>query len=264
MKDHVYQLNKSSLLVSVSADWHLNDLKHQLHEDGMHLGYAPLASDEYSINHYLVRRTPNLYHFMYGSIGDLVSSLHIELESGVTFQLHDAPRSAIGPDFNRFMIGSRREFGKILAATLKITPLPEHVMCVVIAVNDKNQTRDIIRHLVGHFAAPLYFCHYQGNQALDVLGHVNLKSKATEALVICLSGLSGVTMAISDILIDFLNSIDAKYVHCETASLQTYLRQLIHNDESYRLIKDLYRQILWPTTDAYMQSTLEKSLINSW
>src|SRR5687768_3192833 len=186
----MYSLNKQSRLVTVSAETKLTELKKQLAEEGLYLGYYPLDDVGYSLGYYLHRRIINLYHHKYGCLADQVSSMLVELKDGKSFHLKDAPRSAIGPDFNRMIIGSKDQLGTIKTVTLRVVSLPEKVLYGLVLIDSRDEARLILRNMVGRHMPPL-FCKYLESEAVsDLLGKLHFERKGEPAaMAFCLSGL---------------------------------------------------------------------------
>lgn len=259
----MYQINKNSHLVTVPADTKLADLKKVLIEEGLYFGYQPLGEPQHTLNHYLSRRVPNLYHFKYGSIADLTCSLLVKLPDNKNFQLKDAPRAAIGPDFNRMIIGGREKIGIIQTATLKIISIPEKVIHGIVLVNSREDAREIVRYLVGQFMRPLYCRFLNLDDSSQMLDQLKIKTKATEVFVFCLSGLKEI-VGVSQEVVD---------EHCQILGYQAHwvmnkrehevVRFYIHSPEAYKDILDQYRYFLWQAADNTQQGLWEKDFTDS-
>lgn len=256
-----YQLNKTSHLVTVSSEENLQDFKKKLFSEGFYLGFYPLGSSDKSIKYYLDRRVPNLYHFRYGSLAEQVSSAEILLPHGEEFHLKDAPRAAIGPDFNRMIIGSRGALGQFKKVTLKIVALPEKVVHGVIPVLDKDQARHIISQMVGRFLPPLYFRYFDNETATPFMEELKIKNKLDEALLLCLSGLPSMVNAYQKIIEALSQEMG---LNCHWPDKKTSLDVInthVHNTESYSCIRDQYRQFLWTASESSGQSLWEKDFL---
>ncbi|OVE82043.1 hypothetical protein BVY03_01985 [bacterium K02(2017)] len=258
----MFQLSKNSHLLTVSCDKKLNDIKRQLIDEGLYFGYYPLDKDDFDLNHYLIRRIINLYHFTYGPLSDLVSSLLVRLNNGKSFQLKDAPRSSIGPDFNRMIIGSKERLGKITTATIKVTAIPELVSHALISVPNKEQAKKTITHLIAEFAHPMYFRHFDLSQSDSFLKELKSKFHKTEVLLICFSGLKNLVKGKQDLLSEYCESHHFQLKWINKKFENEIIRDHIHSLESYRSIKDQYRNYIWPAAENTTQTQFEKEFLN--
>jgi len=260
----MFQLNKQSQLLTVSADVKLADLKSQLADEGFYFGYYPLEEFHHSIRHYLKRRYVNLYYFKYGSLPDLVSSCICELSNGKTFHLKDAPRAAIGPDFNRMVLGSKDHFGAIKTITLKICPLPEKILHGIFLVRSRNEAKLFVRNMVGNFILPLYFRFLNLDTSIEVLEDLKIKSKPCEILLICLSGLNEMVLAQQEVLEDYCETKNINHNWIYKKQERKIITQILHNPESYKDIKEQYRNFLWPASENAAQTLLEKDFLKAF
>ena len=262
----MFSLNKQSRLVTVAAENTLAELKKDLAEEGLYLGYYPLDDPSHTINHYLMRRIANLYHYKYGSISDLVSSLLVELPDGRPFHLKDAPRAATGPDFNRLVIGAKGQLGQLKMATFRVVSLPAKVLYGIILLNSREEARATIRHMVGHFMAPLFFKYLDRLEATTLLltlgEEKENKREPREALLFCLSGLQEIVSIEEDEISTYCQNQKRELSWVAGKPGRDIVNKHIHSNESYRDIKDQYRQFLWPASDSHSQTLLEKQFFN--
>ncbi|MBF0103808.1 MAG: FAD-binding oxidoreductase [Deltaproteobacteria bacterium] len=256
------KINKNSHLVTVLADFKLSELKKELIREGLYLGYHPLDDINLPLHDYLVRRTPNLYHFKYGSISDLTSSLLVKLGEDKSFHLKDSPRPIQGPDFNKVMIGSGELLGKIKTVTLKIISIPEHVVHGLVLVHSRDCAKKIIAHMQGTFIQPLYFRFFGLGDAETILDQLKIKTKPTEALLFCLSGLREMVTVFQEVMDEFCASQHYQMNWLAKKHEHEIIHTRIHNPESYKEILEQYRHFLWRASDETAQSKWEKHFTN--
>lgn len=274
----MFQLNKISQLLTVSADTPLSEIKKGLMQEGLYLGYSPLDEIDASIEHFLKRRISNLYYYKYGSLADVVSSMIVELKNGKSFHLKDAPRAAMGPDFNRMVIGSKDNFGQIKAVTLKAITLPEKIVHGIIFLPGKTEARSLLLFLLHNFICPLYFRHFEGDDCEKIFEallskrkpehpekskHAAQNSLSGEALVFCLSGLSERVHAEQEVLSEHLEQFDYELLWLDNKEQREFVQSCLHNPESYRVIKEQYRQFFWTASDNAEQTLWEKTFLES-
>ena len=262
----MYSLNKQSRLVTAATETPLAELKKALAEEGLYLGYYPLDDPQHTVGHYLSRRTANLYHYKYGSIADLVSSLLVEMPDGRPFHLKDAPRAATGPDFNRLIIGAKGQLGTLKTATFRVVSLPEKVLYGVVLLNSREDARSTVRHLIGHFMAPLFFKYLDAQAAtplLEALGEgLDSKNAPRDTLLFGLSGLQEIVSIEEDEISTYCQNQKHELSWVAGKPGRDIVNGHLHTSESYRDIKDQYRQFLWPASDSNSQTMLEKQFFN--
>lgn len=260
-----FELNKIANLVTVDASLPLEELKRRLNRDGFYFGYHPLEATDASLGDYAARRVTNLYHFKYGSIAELTAGMTVKLKSGGCFRLKTAPRSAIGPDFNRFILGSRGRLGDILDLTLKLMSVPECVRCAIIKVPSRESARSIVAFLYGRFAKPLFFKYFDLDTAAK-LPHLKGNNKgdpATEALVVGLSGLESIVTAEEEMTEEASSEAKAIPTWLNIPESQELMNRHIFTETSYAEIAGQYRDFIHPTTDTMSQTLLEKEFLES-
>lgn len=258
----MFVLDKTSNLVTVSAEIKLSELKSALSSEGLYFGYHPMSNGETTIGAHLGKGTPNLYHFKFGSLADLTGALTVELKSGERFRLTDAPRSAVGPDFNRFVVGSDAKFGKILDATLKLVPVPENISCAIAFVPSEEAAQALVTAMIGVFVRPLFFRHFDFE---DVPKSLNAKPSklVADALVFCLCGIDDMVRAEEEVLEAYCEERDHVLKWLELAESQELMNRHVFKAENHRVILKQYSEFIWPTADASSNSVLEKKFLDS-
>lgn len=111
-----------SLLATVKASENIKALERELDLRGFTWGYKPARAAK-DLKAILDAGIPNLLAERYGEIDDICMSLKVETPDGV-IQTKQTPRSATGPDLKKIFIGSQGRYGKILEATLRLSPVP--------------------------------------------------------------------------------------------------------------------------------------------
>lgn len=256
------QLDKKSLLVKVKPTMHLPELKSELSKEGLYFGFHPLEDSGETLLFYLKNRTPNLYHFKYGSLPDLVSTMTVALPSQQSFEIKNAPRSAIGPDFNRLIIGSQGKIGKIKNVTLKLAPLPDKISCAQVALTHEDEAQTLIASLIGQFIHPLFFKYFPFDQVPPSLKIDSKSSKSKkDILFLCFSGFDSLVQIEEDILDSYCRQHNYAIQWLELSKSHKIMNQDIFTSESLQEIKKQYRVYLWPDSDSNYQKQLEKDFL---
>ncbi len=253
-------MNKSSHLVTTSTEVKLTELKKALVREGLYFGYHPLDETSFTLGHYLKSRTPNLHYFKYGSLADMVSSLVVTLADGKSFHIKDAPRAAIGPDFNRLVIGSKENFGETSSVTLKVHTLPEKMVSAVIMVNSRDGARDFLRFLLANFLHPLTFYYLPLDQATELCRDLGLTTTASECVIVSLSGLSEIVNIAIEIVNDYGLKKKTLFHVCDKKSEQETVHAMLNTQVAYGEIKDQIRTLIWPASEVAEQMEMEKAL----
>lgn len=255
----MYQLNKTSNLVTVASETPLADLKRKLSKDGLYFGYHPLSESDETLDHYLRLRIPNLYHFKYGNLADLTSSMTFELKSGMHFRLKDAPRAAIGPDFNRLLVGSEGRFGRIHNVTLRLTALPERIRCAGVALASREAAQAFVKTLIGLFVKPLFFKYFLHEDVpTGLLPPGNGPKSSSDALIIAFAGLDEMVRVEEEIVQEHCEASGHGVKWLDMGESQELMNRSIFNNQSYEAIRKQYREFLWPPSDGSHQAMIEK------
>lgn len=256
-------LSKISRLITVPPDTKIKDLKKDLIAEALYFGYVPLDENHEELGYYLSRRVINLYHYKYGNLSDQVSSLTVEMKNGKTFHMPEVPRSAIGPDFNRLVIGGKENFGKIKDVTLKLVAVPERVVHGIILAESREKARRFFAKVISQFTLFLYARYFSGKACQELLSGLKMTNSCDGVFLFCLSGLSEMVVAEQNVINGLCQ--DQKY-SChwiDSKQGREWINSQIHHVESYRDIKEQYRQFLWPSSETSDQVQMEKDFLVS-
>lgn len=258
----MFAIDKTSNLVTVTADTKLSALKGRLSGEGLYFGYHPMYDGDATIGFHLGKGTPNLYHFKFGSLADLAGSLTFELKSGERFRLTDAPRAAIGPDFNRLIVGSEDKFGKIADVTLKLVPVPERISCAAVFVPSEEAAQALVTSMIGFFVRPLFFRHFDFENVPKSLNAKPSKLVA-DAVVFCLCGIDDMVRAEEEVLQSYCEENDRILKWLELSESQDFMNRWVFKAENHPEILRQYSEFVWPPSDASVQAMSEKKFLGS-
>lgn len=255
----LYQLNKTANLVTVATETKLSALKQKLSKDGLYFGYHPLHESDDTLAAYISERTPNLYHFKFGSLSDLVSTMTVELKSGGPFRLKDAPRSAIGPDFNRCILGSQGRLARVQDVTLRLVALPERIRCSVIKLTTREAAQKFVVTLIGQFIKPLFFRHYDFESVPKFAQTRSGKEKTgSDILIFCLGGLDDIVKIEESVVENLCQTLKYDLRWLDIQESQELMNRHIFKNESYAEIQKQYSDFIWTPSDAAQHTMLEK------
>ncbi|MDP3938987.1 MAG: FAD-binding oxidoreductase, partial [Deltaproteobacteria bacterium] len=121
----VRELDEASLLVTAEAGIIGQHLEEWLNGRGYTLGHFPSSIYCSSFGGWLATRSAGQLSTKYGKIEDMVMGLEGVLPDGSRFSSKVTPRTAAGPRFDQFFIGSEGTLGVITAGTCRVRPVAE-------------------------------------------------------------------------------------------------------------------------------------------
>ncbi|EKD50994.1 MAG: hypothetical protein ACD_62C00372G0002 [uncultured bacterium] len=257
----MFQLNKKSLLVTVSPDAFLPKIEHQLALEGCWLGYAPLGDQEQPLRFHLDRNTPNLYHFKHGALSQIVSSLLCELPDGSVVHLKNAPRAATGPDIDNLFIGSGSQLGQASLVTLRVMTQPEETTHGLLLMNKPEDGARFVRHLVGSFFDPLFFRQLDTKKQPELTKRLKIKKTTCGVLLFGLSGLGEIVGIQKELINDWcaFEGLGIKWLQTKTERL--IVPQYIYDPSSGEDIKQQYHDMIWPSQKTATQAKTSQALL---
>lgn len=254
-------IDKISLTATVNATAKLSEVKRRFNREGLYFGYHAMREGEATVAEHLSEAIPNLYHFKFGSLADLVATASIALDSGASFRLPQAPRSAIGPDFVKFAIGSRGKAGCVTDVTLRLSPVPERIRCALINVPSEDAAKACVAAMVGDSVRPLFFRHFDFENAPRLPGKA--QKLVSDSLAFCLAGTDAMARAEEDVLEEYCERRDHPLRWLELTESQEFMSRFLFKNENYAVILEQYRDFLWTPHDASEQESLEKKFFES-
>jgi len=126
--NQVLDLDEDNRVVTVQAGIKLAELEPRLSKNGFTLGQFPRSYELATVGGYVSSMGTGYYSTKYGGIEDSVIRLQAVLPDGeiVWTRNRSTPRSSVGPDLSRILIGAEGAFGIVSAADLKLHKLPNH------------------------------------------------------------------------------------------------------------------------------------------
>ena len=120
--DRIKDIDIVSGTVTVQSGITMSELHRLLAERGFTTGLPTRAWRKQSLGAVLAASLDSHWGPPFGSMEDQVLALGAVLPDGTVVESRNAPRRAVGPDFDRLFLGSRGQFGIIHLATLRIYP----------------------------------------------------------------------------------------------------------------------------------------------
>lgn len=121
--DRMLQIDQKSMTATFEVGILGPALEDKLNALGFSLGHVPDSFEYSSLGGWIATRSAGQQSDAYGKIEDMVVALKMVTPVG-TLVTKPTPACAIGPDLNRFAIGSEGTLGIITEATMRIHPVP--------------------------------------------------------------------------------------------------------------------------------------------
>ena len=123
--DRIRAVHPEDRTVTAEAGVVLKDLDATLNERGLMLGHDPWTVPVATVAGTISTNGLGYRGAQYGSMGDQVLGIEAVLPDGRLLTTRAVPKASTGPALHQLFIGAEGCFGIIVAATLKVFPLPE-------------------------------------------------------------------------------------------------------------------------------------------
>ncbi|MBU0505080.1 MAG: hypothetical protein ABII18_07280 [bacterium] len=255
------ELNKKSMLVTVNPEKTLSTFKQHIANEGLYFGYYPLDDENQPILYYIQKRVPNLYHYKYGSLDQLISAITVHINDRITYHLKERPRAAIGPNFNALVTGTNNIFSEIDSLTLRLTSLPEKVLQGIMMVPHKDIAKSFLQYLIGHFMEPLFFRFIPLKDATDIQESIRGVKEPSDLLLFGLTGITEIINTEQELIEKWCYKNNIVCHWCLKKTEQDIVHKHIYVPDAYKDIRDTYRNFFWNASDASQSTEQEKELI---
>lgn len=150
------KFNDLSQLATLDPDLPWAIFQKRLAGFGYALGYEPEKNASHvTLRTILEERIPNRLALKYGEIDDLCVAVKVSKGRQVLFT-KIVPRSATGPDFKKWFLGSGTHYGRIEEVTFQIIPLPEHEEDWRISLPNQDKKRDFLKYVAASGIRPCW------------------------------------------------------------------------------------------------------------
>ena len=167
-------IDRESLTVEVEAGTHGDRLEAALGREGLTLGHYPQSLAFSSVGGWIASSSAGLASAGFGSIADLVLGLEAVLAGGDVLRLPPVPRSSLGPDLRRLLVGSEGTLGVITRATLAVAEAHDGYRWRAFALPGFDDGIALARGILQGNARPLVLRVFDGAEATSTfneLGH---------------------------------------------------------------------------------------------
>jgi alkyldihydroxyacetonephosphate synthase len=148
----IIKINDKNLTVTAQTGINGMNLERYLNSKGYTGGHIPQSLYISSLGGWIAHRAAGQFSTKYGKIEDMILGMEIILPQGEIIHFKIMPRTATGPQLDKFFIGGEGTLGIITQATLKIWPYPEKRTLLSYAfptIEDSFEaTREILREYI--------------------------------------------------------------------------------------------------------------------
>lgn len=123
--DRILDINDKNLTTTIQTGKNGMNIERELNQAGFTLGHIPQSVYCSTLGGYIAHKAAGQFSTKYGKIEDMVISLEAVLPTGEIINTKAAPRSSVGPQVDKLLLGSEGTLAIITTATLRIWPQPE-------------------------------------------------------------------------------------------------------------------------------------------
>jgi len=142
------ELDTVSGLATFGAGTNGQRLEDTLNERGFTSGHYPQSLRSSTLGGWIAHRATGTASTRYGGIEHLVAGLDVVLPSGDLLRLSAQPRTAAGIDLRQLFLGAEGTMGVVVAATLRVSELPESRRWTAISIPSFADGLAIVRLIV--------------------------------------------------------------------------------------------------------------------
>ncbi len=150
--DKIIEINDLNLTATIQAGKNGMNIERDLNNKGYTLGHIPQSIFTSTLGGYLAHKAAGQFSTKYGKIEDMIIGFEAILPTGEDIQSKVAPRTSVGPQVDKLLIGSEGTLAIITEATVRIWPQPEQRTLVSFSfekIEDAlNSVREILRKQV--------------------------------------------------------------------------------------------------------------------
>ena len=174
---NVIEINKEAHYAIVESGIISQNFEEYLNRFGFTLGHYPMSMNTSTIGGFLATRASGTASTKYGNIEDMVLGLEFVLPTGEIVETLNVPKTSVGPDLKRLIIGSEGVLGVITKITLKIFPIPEKQIYKVFMFKTFDDGMDAIREILQSGIFPAIVRLYDEMDTSAILGRIGVHAE---------------------------------------------------------------------------------------
>ncbi|NHJ84891.1 MAG: FAD-binding oxidoreductase [Asgard group archaeon] len=176
--DKILEVNNQNLTTTIQTGKNGMNIERELNQLGFTLGHIPQSVYTSSLGGYLAHKAAGQFSTKYGKIEDMVLGLEAVLPTGEVINTKITPRSSVGPQIDKLLLGSEGTLAIITQATLRIWPKPEKQTLISYCFKTIEDSLNAVREILRNQAYPAVVRIYDAEETeRSFYGMKNLKNK---------------------------------------------------------------------------------------
>lgn len=123
-------------------------LSQRIKDTGLHFAPDPSSQKACTIGGNVAENAGGIHCYKYGVTNDHVLALEVVLPSGEIIWLGSDRHKSDGPDLTKLFIGSEGTFGVATKALLKLTPLPESFLTMLVSFESVRKAAELVTDII--------------------------------------------------------------------------------------------------------------------
>ena len=204
MMNRILWVDRVSMLACIESGIAGKDMEDALSIKGLTVGHEPDSLEFSTLGGWVATRSSGMKQQTYGNIEQIVSRVKLVTGIGTLEKNYQAPRAAIGPDFDNIVIGSEGTLGVITDVVVKVHPKPSIRRCGSIMFPDFESGANFMHEVSKFRTKPSSLrlvdnVHFQLGQALhqnkSIFGEIIDQAKKATASIVLRYDMNKVSLA---------------------------------------------------------------------
>ncbi|NHK32373.1 MAG: FAD-binding oxidoreductase [Asgard group archaeon] len=183
--DKIIDINKTNLIATIQTGKNGMNIERELNEAGYTLGHIPQSIFTSTLGGYLSHKAAGQFSTKYGKIEDMVISLEAILPTGDIIKTKPSPRNSVGPQLDKFLLGSEGTLAIITEATLRIWPKPEKQALISYSFDTLEDSLNAVREVLQNQAYPAVVRIYDLDETERHFPEVNDAKNRLMTIFVC-------------------------------------------------------------------------------
>ena len=162
--DKIIEINDLNLTTTIQTGKIGMNIERELNHAGYTLGHIPQSVFMSTLGGYVAHKAAGQFSTKYGKIEDMIISLEAVLPTGEIICSKPAPRTSVGPQVDKLLIGSEGTLAIITEVTLRIWPKPERRALISYAFDSIEDSLNSVREILRKQAYPAVIRIYDAEE----------------------------------------------------------------------------------------------------
>jgi alkyldihydroxyacetonephosphate synthase len=181
----IMEINNTNLTVTVQAGMNGMNLERYLNAKGYTGGHIPQSLYTSSVGGWIAHRAAGQFSTKYGKIEDIVLGMKVILPTGELLTFDPVARAAVGPQLDKYFIGSEGTLGIVIEATLKIWPSPETRALISYAFPTIEDSLNVTRQIMRENVYPAVIRIYDADETMRHFDHIKKAKDKVMTIFVC-------------------------------------------------------------------------------